>query len=277
MIMQLLKKFYPRRPEWSHKGYFGRLLVVGGSRIYSGSPALSALAAYRAGCDLVAIAAPERAANIIASFSPDIIAVPLKGDYLSPMHLKEIYALMKSSDALVIGGGLCRSKATLSAISQILKKAKMPCVVDADAIYAVSGRLGSNFVITPHSKEFHALTAMHVGSDDRMEKTRNAARRFCCTILLKGHVDIISDGTRIAENKTGSAYMTKAGTGDVLAGVCGALLARIGSGLVDLTAYDAACCAAYISGKAGELCGSEAMLASEMIEKIGEVVRHPDD
>ena len=78
----LLKKIYKKRPEWSHKGDFGHLLVIGGSKKYSGSPAFNTLAAYRSGVDLVTVVAPKRAANIIATFSPDMITYPLEGDYL---------------------------------------------------------------------------------------------------------------------------------------------------------------------------------------------------
>ena len=137
---RLLKKVYRRRDPWCHKYNFGHLLVIGGSKRYSGSPAFNALAALRAGVDLVTVVAPRRAANIIASFSPDLIAYPLEGDYLTMKHLDELMALSENKDAVVIGGGLCRGKRTLRLVVEFLRRVEIPCVVDADAIYAVAKR-----------------------------------------------------------------------------------------------------------------------------------------
>lgn len=260
----LVKRFYPKRPEWSHKGDFGRLLVVGGSRLYSGSPAFNALAAYRAGCDLVTIAAPESVAGTIRSFSPDIIVHPIKGDYLDKRHVKEITRLMEKSTAMVIGGGLARQKNTLKAVKMLLKESGMPTVVDADALYAVNGKLTKRFLLTPHSHEFHALSGAKPSNvvADRMSKTKALAARLNCTVLLKGHVDVISDGKRTATNATGNSYMTKGGFGDTLAGICGALLAR------GAPVFDAACAGAYINGLSGELAAKmfhEGTLASDLL------------
>lgn len=271
----ILKHVYKKRNIWCHKGDFGSLLVIGGSRLYSGSPAFNALAALRAGCDLVTIIAPERAANIAAGFCPDMITYPLKGDYLSKKHLPILVNSGKDKDAVVIGGGLCRNNETMQAVTGFLKHTHLPCVIDADAIHAAAKNkslIRKSFVITPHAKEFAALTGMKIGNDinDRIEKTRKAAARIGCTILLKGHVDAISDGKDTAINKTGSPFMSKGGTGDTLAGICGALLAR-GAGC-----FDAACTAAYINGLAGGFAAEkygESMLASDLIEKIPEAIR----
>ena len=104
----ILKKVYKKRPKSVHKGNFGSLLIVGGSRLYSGSPGFAAMAAYRSGVDLVTIAAPERAANIVAKWTPDMITHPLKGDFVKSSHVKELLKLAEGKDAVVIGGGLGR-------------------------------------------------------------------------------------------------------------------------------------------------------------------------
>jgi NAD(P)H-hydrate epimerase len=266
----ILKNIYRQRPEWSHKGHFGRLLVIGGSKQYSGSPAFSALAAYRAGVDLVTVAAPERAANIIAGFSPDLITVPLEGDYLSGRHVKDILELMKKHTAVAIGGGLERKKETFEAIEKILRDCNLPCVIDADAIHYAE-ELKKNFLITPHAHEFYLLTDKKVKDDekDRVKAVAAAAKKVRSTILLKGHVDVISDGKNTAVNRTGNPYMTKGGTGDTLTGIAGALLAR------GVSLFDSACAAAYINGAAGDLAAKkygEGLMASDILEMIPKVI-----
>jgi NAD(P)H-hydrate epimerase len=272
----ILKKIYKKRKSWAHKYDFGHLLVIGGSKHYSGSPAFNALAALRAGVDLVTIVAPERAANIIASFKPDLIAYPLKGDYINKKHLSKLLEFTKNKTAVVIGGGLCRRKETFDVVTAYLKKIKIPCVVDADAIHAIARNKnvvrGKNLVLTPHSYEFYVLSGIEVSTnlDERIRTVKEVANKFKTTILLKGHVDIISDGNKVAVNKTGCPYMTAGGMGDTLAGICGALLAR------GISCFDAACAAAYINGKAGELAAKkygESTIASDLIEEISGIIK----
>ena len=265
-----VRKAYPRRKPWSHKGDFGRLLVVGGSRKYSGSPALAALAALRSGCDLVTVAAPERAANTIASFSPDLITEPLTGNCFSNWHTHAVLDMAKEADAVVLGGGLGRRNETMTFVQNILSRLGRPCVIDADAIHAAAMNkklLKGNFILTPHSMEFQALTDQEPGQkiEERCEQTRLFSGHMGCTILLKGHIDAISDGKETTLNKTGNPYLTKGGTGDTLAGICGALLA------MGMEPFDAACSAAYINGLAGEIASRQAgpgTLATDLISCI---------
>ncbi len=263
---------YGKRPAWSKKGDFGRLLVVGGSKDYSGSPVFNALAAYRSGCDLVKIAAPEKAARIAKSFKPDMIAYPLDGDYLSGKHVPKIMEMQRSCDAMVIGGGLTRSKSVLSAASLIIRKTKIPTVIDADGLHAVKSKLSQKFILTPHTQEFYVLSGKRLTTDinERISETKKLALKLGCTVLLKGHVDVISDGKNVHLNRTGSVYMTKGGFGDTLAGICGALLAR------GVPAYGAACVAAKINGLAGSMAAEhhgEGVLASDLIDEIPDVIR----
>jgi len=272
---KLIKKIYKPREKWSHKGDFGSLLVIGGSKRYSGSPAFNALAAYRSGVDLVTIAAPKRAADIIASFSPDLITYPLEGDYLNESHLDDIFLLTQNSDAVTIGGGLERNEETLETVRKILKGLTISCVIDADAIHAVATDkkvLRENFIVTPHSNEFYVLTGKKPEPDVRkgVEIVKNAASELGCITLLKGHIDVISDGKQIATNKTGNPYMTVGGTGDTLTGICGALLAR------KVDPFEAACAACYINGLAGDLAAKkfgEGLMASDLINEIPNVIK----
>lgn len=122
----ILRQVYKKRKPWSRKYDFGHLLVIGGSRQYSGSPTFNALAALRAGVDLVTIVAPERAANIIAGFKPDLIAFPVKGDYFTKEHLEEVMQLTSKKDAVVIGGGMTRRPEVLEFVLEFLKRLICP-------------------------------------------------------------------------------------------------------------------------------------------------------
>jgi len=270
----LLKAIYKKRDDWARKYNFGSLLVIGGSKLYSGSPAFNALAAYRAGVDLVTVAAPERAANIIATFSPDLITYPLKGEFLTRKHISELLKLSHKKTACVIGGGLGREKETMLVVLEFIEKSGLPCVIDADAIHALKLKpeIARNHIITPHSREFFVLTGLQPTShlNERIRYAEEAARKLQATILLKGHIDVIASEVYTAINKTGSVYMTKGGCGDVLAGICGALLAR------GIDAFTAACAAAYINGLVGNKAGKkygESLMASDLIKEIQVVIR----
>jgi len=269
----ILKQIYQKRKSNAHKYEFGSLLVIGGSKLYSGSPAFAAMAAYRTGVDLVTVVAPERAANIVAAFSPDLITYPLDGDFLKAKHLKTLFEFSNGRDAVVIGGGLERRKETMKTIAEFLKKTDIPCVIDADAIHTIDGSvIKPNFIITPHANEFYVLSGKKVVDMNVEEKIKNVkkiALKLNATILLKGNPDIISNGKETAVNKTGNPYMTVGGTGDTLAGICGSLLAQ------RIEPFAAACGAAYINGKAGDIVAKEkkqSMTASDLIENICRVL-----
>lgn len=270
---EILGKVYGRRNLQAHKGNFGHLLIIGGNKQYTGSPAMNALAAYRAGVDLVTIAAPERAANIIASFSPNLITYPLQGQHLASEHISELFELLENKNAVVIGSGLGREKETFHAVLKFLRNVELPCVIDADAIHAISKHkdiIKENFVLTPHAKEFQALSGENILNgklEDKIEAVRKFSLKFKATVLLKGNPDIICD-KETALNYTGNAYMTKGGTGDTLAGIIGALLAQ------KAEPFLASCAAAYINGKAGDIVAKEkkqSLLATDIIEAIPKV------
>lgn len=280
---KILNKIYKKRPENSKKYDFGLLIVIGGSEFYSGSPALSAMAAFRAGVDMVRIIAPKRAADIIASFSPNMATYPLEGKWLEKKHLPTLIEMTESAQivsngktAVVIGGGMGRSEETQEAILEYLSQIDVPVVIDADAIHALSKNpeiiSGKDFLITPHTYEFFILTKKEVYKLPEKEKIRivkEKAKEFNTTILLKGRTDIISNGKEVILNKTGTPYLTTGGTGDTLAGICGALLAR------GVGPFLAAQAGAFINGKAGEIVAKrikESLLATEVIKAIPEVL-----
>lgn len=297
----VLKDIYKERPKDSKKYDFGLLIVIGGSDFYSGSPALAAMAAFKAGCDMVRVIAPKRAADIIASFSPNIAAYPLEGSWLEGKHLATLISLTESAKAAargncaaVIGGGMGRSEETQKAILEYLEQVSVPVVIDADAIHAVGKKpeiaVGKPFLFTPHTYEFFVLTGREVyklSEEEKIKAVQEEAARLQTpsgakpssagdetssqrpTILLKGPSDIISNGKELAIDKAGTPYMTVGGCGDSLAGICGALMAR------GIDAFTAAQAGAYINGKAGEIASQrfkEGMLATELIEAIPKAI-----
>jgi len=280
----ILKLVYPPRPSESHKYDFGLLLVAGGGEFYTGSPALSAMAGFRAGVDMVYVAAPKRAADIIAGFSPNIAAFPLKGERFNEKNLPCLLSLAKSAravagkkTAIVLGGGMGRSRETKKAMRDYLRESELAAVVDADAIHAVVGDKqvvqGKNFIFTPHVYEFFVLTGRDIKElafEERAMAVQEEAAKLGCIIVLKGARDIVSNGKETFFNETGSPYMTVGGTGDTLAGLCGAFLA------MGYTPFLAAQAAVYINGKAGELASKKfgaGMLATDLIDFIAEAIK----
>ncbi len=282
---EIIKEVFQDREKSAKKYDYGMVIVVGGSSLYTGSPVLSAMAALRSGADIAQIIAPRRSADIGASFSPDIITFPLDGDHLLEKHLSDLLRLIRSAEivsknrvALVVGGGLGRDKETKDTVYQLLEETSVPVVIDADAVYALEGRkIGTNrkkTLFTPHLYEFYALTGKSLSTfslEERGERVKFFAEKLSSTILLKGEYDFISDGETLEVNKMSIPYLTAGGTGDVLAGIAGALLAR---GLSPLMAGKTA---AIISTKAGMLAAEEkrdSLIATDVIEKIPEAIRN---
>lgn len=278
-----VKKIYTARPADARKYDFGLMLVIGGSEFYTGAPALAALAGFRAGLDMVRIIAPKRAADIIASFSPVLASYGLKGDYVEKKDVALLVArtiaareVARGNASVVIGSGLGRDEQTQEAMKEYLSAIDVPCVIDADAIYAVAEQpsivAGKPFVITPHSNEFMVLTGKEIRElplEGRIKRVQEEAARLQTTILFKANIDIISDGKEVILSKTGTPYMTIGGTGDTLAGIVGALLAR------GISPLEAAAAAAHINGKAGELASKkfkDALIATDVIDEIRNVI-----
>ncbi len=266
--------YYTRPRPDAHKGESGRVLVVGGGP-FTGAPALSAMAAYRIGSDVVHVATPSVSFPIVASFSPTLIVHSLPGEKLGPDHVQRILEIAKDKEAVVIGPGLGRDPHTLEAARELLRRLEVPVTIDADGITAVAedpscvdGRRG---VITPHKMEFYRLSGTKLSEDleKRIEQVRSFASGLDLVVLLKGRYDIISDGERVKVNKTGNPGMTVGGTGDVLAGLVGGLLGK------GLEPFDAARLAAFTNGYAGDIAFRElsfGMTATDLLDNIPAVL-----
>lgn len=268
-----LRPFYPPRPEDSRKGDFGKVLVVGGSPRYAGAPAFNALAALRAGADLVTVVAPHRAADLVASYSPDLITLPVDASHPT---LDAVAPLLEGSDALVLGGGVERTPEAHDALRAILRACGLPMVLDAEALRALAGHEalleGKRALLTPHGGEYQALAGGEKWPGEReprMEAATRLARRYGATVIVKGRWDVISDGERASVDEAGSPYLTKGGYGDLVAGAAGAMLAR------GHAPYDAARAAAWLVGRAGEMAAAElgeSTLASDALARFPRVL-----
>ena len=265
---------YPVPKAASHKGQNGRLLVIAGGP-YTGAPALVGFGALGIGVDLVHIATPALAATVVASYSPTFIVHPLVGHRLLREDLRQILELTSRVDAIAMGPGLGDVDGTLEAVREVVRSVQLPMVLDADAIKAVASDpkclAGKRAVITPHSREFQVLTGKSLpdAPENRAEIVRGAAKAVGVTILLKGAVDIVTDGTRLKFNYTGNPGMTVGGTGDVLCGVTAGLIAK------GMSPYDAARLAAFTNGAAGDLAfqdKSYGLTSVDVADNLGRVL-----
>jgi len=269
----------PRSPT-AHKGDFGRVLVIGGSEIFSGAPALVALAAYRAGVDLVYVAAPTETAYSISSMSADLITVKLDGDHLNPRNMGTLAPYLEKSTAIVLGPGLGLHKDTRESVRQmitLIEKRKIPLLLDADALKAFAEfkyKMKTPTVLTPHHGEYRILTGHELTDDVEKQAAdvKKTAEELGAVVLLKGRTDVISDGERCKFNFTGNPGMTVGGTGDVLSGIVAAFMAQ------DVDPFDAAVAGAFVNGAAGDFVASTKgfhMVATDLLEWIPKVIDDP--
>ena len=287
--------YYPKPRKESHKGENGRLLIVGGGPYY-GAPALSSFAAQRMGIDLVFVATPKKVARAITSYSPLIKPVRLAKDiaklsptlivkelndenYLVNSDIEIVETLTKKVDALLIGPGLGSEKETQKSVEKIVTlfvKNKKPIVIDADAIQVIGKNpslvKNSQTVLTPHTGEFKELTGVKLSTnlDERKENVKKWAKKLGVTILLKGPIDVISNGVEIKLNDIHNESMTVGGTGDVLAGIVGALLSK------KVEPFNAARMGVFINGAAGNIAfdkRSYGLIATDIIDEIPNVLK----
>ena len=270
----------PRLQE-SHKGDYGRLLVVGGSETFSGAPTLAAMAAMRVGVDLGYVAAPYETAHDIASLSPSLITLKLEGDHLASRNVAFIRGFIERSTAVVMGPGLGLHKETIEAMRELVEivgRAKIPLLLDADALKAFAEfkwRVDFPLVLTPHAGEYRILTGEELPSEmeKKIEHVRKTADELNAVILLKGPVDIISDGKRVKLNRIiHNPGMTVGGTGDVLSGIVGAFLSQ------GFNPFESAVAGVFINGAAGDFVAHEKgyhMLPTDLIKWIPKVMDNP--
>jgi NAD(P)H-hydrate epimerase len=269
------------RSQDSHKGDYGHVLVVAGSRGKSGAAALSATAALRSGAGLVTVATPASVAPTVAALAREYMTIPLDETEDGTIAYEAIdHVLETEADVIAVGPGLGRSPSTVAFVQALVERAGVPLVVDADALNAFAGdsdrlvgRDGIEIVITPHPGEMSRLAGVSV--DDVQAHRLDMARDFATThrvhVVLKGHRTLIAtpDGKTFI-NLTGNAGMATGGTGDVLTGMVSAWLAQF------LDAEAAAKLAVYLHGLAGDLAeadeGEVGMIAGDLVDRLGDAV-----
>ncbi|HTO55908.1 MAG TPA: NAD(P)H-hydrate dehydratase [Myxococcota bacterium] len=273
LTREAARALLPPRPLSGHKGTFGHALVVGGSLGKTGAALLSALGALRSGVGLLTIAAPRALLPIYASRLAEAMGVPLADEGQGELGASHIDALLRESgarDALIVGPGLGRSDGTVALARALAVRADVPAVVDADALFALDGSLESlrasaPRVLTPHPGEAARLLGCDTAAvqADRAGSARALARRAQAVAVLKGARSVVAHPAGdLSINPSGGPGLAAGGSGDVLAGVIGALLAR------GIPAWDAARLGVYLHGAAGDLGPSLGGLASELAARI---------
>ena len=264
----------------AHKGDFGRILLVGGSDVFSGAPALMSMAALRTGVDIVYTASPEKTAHDIASMSPNLISIKLKGSHLNPENIETLKDYLGVVDVVVAGPGvglLSETREFMKAFVEAVEKAGKPLLLDADGLKAFAEfkrPLKVPLVLTPHAGEYAVLTGNKLPEelDQRISEVKKAAAELGAIILLKGKIDIVSNGKRVKLNFTGNPGMTVGGTGDVLSGVVGALMAQ------QVEAFEAAAAGSFVNGAAGDFVAEKLgfhMVATDLLDFIPQVLNDP--
>lgn len=267
----------PDRKIDAHKGDFGKVLLLCGSKGYTGAAALAAMGALRSGAGLVYLGVPETIYEIEAVKLDEPIVFPLADScgMFSNDAVKEIGRYLKSVDAVLIGPGMGQSAGCLELLNYILSEYSGPVVVDADGINLLSthkhilrGRTCPT-ILTPHAGEFARIAgALPV---DRVVDAQALAGELGIILVLKGYNTVITDGNRTYINTTGNPGMAVGGSGDVLAGM---IVSLIGQGIVPL---EAAACAAWLHGTAGDQCAAElgqyGMLPTDMLHVLPRLMK----
>ena len=267
----------PDRNLNSHKGDFGKILLLCGSRGYTGAAALAAMGALRCGAGMVYLGVPESIYSIEAMKLNEPVVFPLldENGILSPKALNKIFEMLPKMDAVLMGCGMGCNENTFTIVKSVLEAYSGPVVLDADGINVLAGHIDilrgrtGITVLTPHEGEFQRIAGIPV--NNRMEDAKGFALRSNSIVLLKGHHTIITDGIGCYINSTGNPGMAVGGSGDVLAGMITTL---IGQGIAPL---EAAACGAWLHGAAGDICAKEigqyGMLPSDMLEVLPRLLK----
>lgn len=267
----------PDRDPWGHKGTFGKILLLCGSKGYTGAAYLAVMGALRCGAGLTFLGVPESIYEIeaVKLNEPVVFPLPDENGGLGLLSIPEIKKRIQGMDAVLIGCGLGQSGGTLAVVNAVLEQASCPVVLDADGINVLQAHKdvlrGRKYptILTPHEGEF--LRFGGTIGEDRIASAAYFSREWNSILVLKGHRTCITDGETCYVNETGNPGMAVGGSGDVLAGMITSLL---GQGLKPL---EAAACAVWLHGAAGDLCAEEigqyGMLPTDMLTRIPRLMK----
>lgn len=268
----------PDRDPWGHKGTFGKILLLCGSRGFTGAAYLAAMGALRSGAGLVFLGVPESiyAIEAIKLNEPVVFPLPDEGGMMSEYAQDDILARFPQMSAVLVGPGLGQSEGTFAVVKAVLENAHCPVVLDADGINVLSRHKdilrGRKYptILTPHDGEF-ARIAGGVPTEDRMASAAELAKELGCILVLKGHRTCITDGRTGYVNSTGNPGMAVGGCGDVLAGIIVSLLGQ------RIAPLEAAACGVWLHGAAGDQCaerlGQYGMLPTDMLGELPRLMK----
>ena len=303
---ELMRKILPARSDFAHKGSFGKVMIIGGSINYPGAPVLAGRGAYSVGVGLVQVAIPESIVQNSAASTPELtwLILPDAGGIISEMASDTITPAWQTAQSLVIGPGMAREETTRRFLENLLsgkkeRKSKAgfpgvsgkkidsednpilsPVVVDADGLYLISRQdrwwqvLPSETILTPHPGEMAMLSGLSIAEiqENRLDVAKDFAAKWQVILVLKGALTVVADPEgRLAVIPVASSSLAKAGSGDVLAGMIGGLLAQ------RVPAWKAAIAGAWLHAQAGKVAAShagcaESILASDLIRSVPEVI-----
>ena len=265
----------PARNKESHKGDFGRVLMIGGSRGMSGAIAMSGIAALRSGSGLLKVATPDSIQDSVAGFSPCLMTVGIesKKGHFSSGAIDQLLEEAEWADVVAIGPGMGRFKSQQKVVETLYSELPQPLIVDADALNlladsdaALTEHKGLR-VLTPHPGEFQRLQECKTTDRETMaEMAVEMAFEAQLTVVLKGHQTLVTDGNEQFVNRTGNPGMATAGSGDVLTGVIASL---VGQGL---DPFEASRLGVHLHGLAGDIAaetvGQTSLIATDLIESL---------
>lgn len=273
-----------RRKADSHKGDYGKVLILAGSNRFSGAALLCAESTLRAGAGAVTVGIPAGInLAVIKTKTKEVMTLPLPQTRVGTLSLaafSKIKSFLKNTDVLIIGPGLGCDRSTYALVRKIIKGSSLPVVIDADALNALGDHLGilkyrkGKVILTPHAKEMSGLCGIDIDIIKKNRKlvAKKYAKDYNSIIILKGNQSIVTDGLRkFYINKTGNPGMATAGSGDVLSGIVGAFLAQ------GIDAFSAAKYATHIHGLAGDIAASDktqmGLIASDIISRIPDALK----
>ena len=276
LTSSLVKKFIPSRKSNSRKGDNGKVLVVGGSYMYHGAPILSSLAALRSGSDLVYTAIPKINVQSTRSISPALIVIPMADSKLTRGTVNKLLGqIPQDLDSATIGMGLAiQDVEALKLLVKSLLNRDVRLSLDASSLVKEVLPLiaNKNVVVTPHTGEFKRLFG-EIPPENKVKRIQSVekyAKNNSITILLKGEIDIISNGVKTFTNVKNTPAMTVGGTGDVLSGITAGFLAR------NRNSLEAASSAAFVNGLSGKITQKHFGLhitATDLIENLPNVLK----
>ena len=255
---EYLDNIIPKRQSNSHKGTFGRVLMLCGSEYMTGACILCATAALRTGVGLVEIIGTDKTLNKLQSVLTEPVFTPIYDDDFEK-SCDILLSKLNKATCVLVGCGLSQSEFSIKLVYEVIKNAQCPIIIDADGINAIS--LNKNIlreakvtpILTPHPLEFSRLTLLDVNTiqGDRINLARNFAKEYNCILVLKGAGTVIASGEKLALNTTGNSGLAKGGSGDVLSGIIASFVSQ------GFDLFDACSVGVYLHGLAGDILKQE--------------------